>query len=832
MSYAFGSMNGPFTHDQSGSGSLAAAEASGRVRTSWRARITAGSAVFCILVLTVWQIWTSYREAVADLETLSTALARVSEEYVAGIMRGIDVVLAEMVDLVPDDGRVNQEGFGSLLSNRMKQFFFIRNAFLTNAEGVVTAGAMPGMVGINVSDREYFTVLAADPARRLFITPPLQTRALNKVSIFAVRAVRNAAGTFQGVAGIAIDPSLFEDALRSVVPASGGRATLIRDDGIVLAREPDSEMWRGKSLADGEVFRALATGLSFGVQHGHAGTDGAERVVAYRRFETYPLVMAVGVATGPGLRHWRADAASHAAAALALAAVLIGLAVMSDRRQLERSRMQMVLAASEARFRLLNDRSPMGIVQAEADGRCVYANDRWVELTGRGRDALLGHKWCDVVASADRAWVAAAWAEVTRDGGQISEEMRICAPDGTIRWVRGYASSLGNAAGLVVTFEDITAAREDKQKLVQSEDKFAKAFRGSPDAMVISTMADGAYVEVNNAFCRFLGYSRAEFMGTDAKALRVWDDPKDRDRLLATLADEGQVEDFETILRRKDGQTMIVQVSVQQIMVVGEPCLLFICRDVSERREMEARTQTLLAKLDASNKELEQFAYVTSHDLQEPLRMIAGYAQLIERRYRGKLDSDADEFIGFLVDGAKRMQGMIQDLLEYSRVDRMGREFVPFDGAEALEDVRLNLSTAMGEAGGRIEIGPMPVVTADRSQFVRLFQNLIGNALKYRHPDRVLEIAVSAERQADAWLFSVADNGIGIGAEYFERIFQVFQRLHTREQYPGTGIGLAICKRIVERHGGHIWVESEPEKGSVFHFTLPIRSAPPAGGAT
>ena len=828
MAYTFGSMTGSNPDFRSASGTSAAVAASGRPRTGWRARGVAVLAVLCILALTIWQTWSSYFAALANLETLSTALARVSEEHLTGIMQGLDVVLVEVADLVSDDGAIDPGRFRLLMSNRMKQFFFIQNAFVTDAGGSVTVGTLPGMTAIHVQDREYFTALAGDPSRRLFISPPLRSRARDALSIFVARPIRTSAGKFLGVAVIAVNPELFEAALRSVLPDTGGRAGLIRDDGVVVARLPDSERWRGKSVADGDVFRAVTSGAGAGVLTGRGRTDGAERIMAYRRFESYPLIMAVGLTTGPALGHWRTDTLSRVGATLALAMVLIGLAVVSDRRQEERNRVQKVLAASEERFRRLNDRSPVGIVQAEADGCCVYANDRWVELTGRDRDRLLGRKWCDVVMAEDRPRVAGIWGEAVRDGGEISEEMRICAPDGAIRWVRGHASALGDsgsAAGLVMTFEDITAQRQDKEKLILSEEKFAKAFQGSPDAMVISTLADGAYVEVNNAFCRFLGYSRAEFMVSDAKALKVWADPADRERLVELLMREGQVEDFETVLRRKDDQTMIVLVSVQQIMVAGELCLLFICRDISERREMEARTQALLAKLDASNKELEQFAYVTSHDLQEPLRMIAGYAQLIERRYRGKLDSDADEFIAFLVDGAKRMQGMILDLLEYSRVERLGSEFVAFDGAEALEDARLNLSAAMTEAGGRITVGPMPVVTADRSQFVRLLQNLIGNALKYRHPDHVLEIRVTAECLGDAWRFAVADNGIGIKAEYFERIFQVFQRLHTREQYPGSGIGLAICKKIVERHGGRIWVESDPDKGSVFSFTLPIRPA-------
>ena len=826
MAYTFGLMRPNSENLESIVDSPLAAGGKDRRLTRWRARIAAGLAVLGILLLTAWQIWGGYRQAITDMEILSSALARGAEDHVAGVLGGIDLVLAEMAEMVSADGKVDPAAFGARLSSRMVQVTAIRNAFVLDAKGKVLATTLAPMKGGEVSDREYFTALSQDPSRRIYISPPLKSRFHDVTSIVLARPIRAPSGQFLGIVGVAMDSRLFDDPLGAAIPATGGRATLIRDDGVVLARLPGSDNWQGVSVAGGGVFQALAGGTLVGVLHGKGKIAGDDRVAAYRRFQSYPLVITVGLATQPALAPWRSSALSHGVVALALALALMGFATMSDLRQAERYRAQQALAESEARFRRLSERSPVGIVQADSQGNCLYANERWSEVTGRRREDLLGRKWCDAIMPQDRGSVAASWSRLVQAGGEISEEMRVETPDGKLRWVRGRASFLGDADGmaglLVLIFEDVTAAREARQALTLSEEKFAKAFLGSPDALVISTMDSGNYVEVNNAFCRLLGYSRAEFMGSDAHSLKVWADPKEREKLVAQVLKDGQVENCEAVLRRKDATTMIVQISLQQIMVAGEACLLFICRDISERREIEARTQKLLARLDASNKELEQFAYVTSHDLQEPLRMIAGYAQLLERRYRGRLDSDADEFIAFLVDGAKRMQGMILDLLEYSRVDRRGGEFTLFEGEVALEEVRQNLSAALAEAEGQLTIGAIPSVIADRSQFVRLFQNLIGNALKYRHPGRVPEIAVTAQCQDDNWLFSVSDNGIGIDSQYFDRIFQVFQRLHTREQYQGTGIGLAICKKIVERHGGRIWVEAEEGVGSTFRFTLPL----------
>lgn len=279
----------------------------------------------------------------------------------------------------------------------------------------------------------------------------------------------------------------------------------------------------------------------------------------------------------------------------------------------------------------------------------------------------------------------------------------------------------------------------------------------------------------------------------------------------------------EVAARRHDGSEYPAEVTFSRWSSDEDVFITAIIRDISRRRlaeqELERRTQ----ELQRSNAELEQFAYVASHDLQEPLRMVASYVQLLARRYRDQLDADADEFIGYAVDGATRMQRLIQDLLAYARIGRAGKEPVGTDAAQAARQAISQLTDVLREAGARIDVDLACRVVVVPSQLVQLFQNLIGNAVKFRGA-ATPSITIDAQREDAMWHFRVADNGIGIEPQHRERVFAIFQRLHTRREYPGTGIGLAICRKIVEGHGGTIWVESEPGHGAVFHFTLPGES--------
>jgi PAS domain S-box-containing protein len=500
------------------------------------------------------------------------------------------------------------------------------------------------------------------------------------------------------------------------------------------------------------------------------------------------------------------------------------LSVIDDRASLHEA--LAALREGEARARAVFDSANEGILVYDASLRLADANAAAARIIGVPLAQMIGkagfsslvpvvHEDGTPLEPEERP------ARITLETGQAQagRVLGIHRPDGSVTWISVNTAVLrlpgeSKVRGVVSTISDITDRKFAEQALRSSEARFRRTFELAGSG-IANLGLDGRFIRVNRSLCAMLGYAAEELVGRPVKDISHPDDRDLTDEQRARVR-SGELDSvkFEKRYIAKSGATVWVVLTVALVRDVdGTPQYeIAVFDDVTERKQA-------LEELQRSNAELEQFASVASHDLQEPLRTISSYTQLLKRRYGERLEGDAAEFMGFIVDGAARMKQLIEDLLAYSRVGKHGKELQKVAVQAALAHALDNLKAALAESGGAVTHDALPSVLGDELQLAQVFQNLIGNALKFRGKDAP-RIHVEV-KDGTSWEIAVKDNGIGIDPKYFERVFQIFQRLHAMGEYPGTGIGLAICKKVVERHGGRIWVESQPGAGSTFRFTLP-----------
>jgi two-component system, chemotaxis family, sensor kinase Cph1 len=369
------------------------------------------------------------------------------------------------------------------------------------------------------------------------------------------------------------------------------------------------------------------------------------------------------------------------------------------------------------------------------------------------------------------------------------------------------------------TNSELEAEKPKLLRIVKENEQLLFALHNS--ALVSITDNKGNITFANDTFCEISKYAEEELIGKNHRVLKSGKQPDGLFTGMWKALSQGLIWRGELCNKTKDGSFYWVYATIIPILNVegGIDKYVAIRYDITPLKLAEANLKLKGKELERSNNELQKFAYVASHDLQEPLRMVSSYTQLLERKYAHQLDDDARDYIEFAVDGANRMQKLIKDLLIYSRVSTKSQPFTEIDCNKLLLDVQSNLSESIAESGAIIKVDELPTLVGDESQLTRIFQNLIGNAIKFV-ADKKPEISVSYKDINGSWQFSVKDNGIGIDEKYAERIFVIFQRLHTKEEYEGSGMGLAICKRIAERHDGDIWFESTPNNGTEFIFTI------------
>ncbi len=512
---------------------------------------------------------------------------------------------------------------------------------------------------------------------------------------------------------------------------------------------------------------------------------------------------------------------------------------------------------SEAKYQGLLEAAPDAMVVVNQGGEIVLVNVQAEKQFGYSRDELLGKKVKNIIPEgfAERLIADAARSAADALAQQIGTGIELSGrrKDGSEFPIEIMLSPLESAEGILVTaaIRNISVRKDAEKHLVQMESRYRGLLEAAPDAMVVVNRG-GEIVLVNVQAEKQFGYRRDELLGQKVKNIIPEGFAErliaDATRSVADALAQQIGTGIELCGRRKDGSEFPIEIMLSPLESVEGILVTAAIRNISARKkservntqlenqatvlqsahdELEVRVRERTKELafanqilEQSNLELKQFAYVASHDLQSPLRSISGFVQLLKLEYEGKLDEQAQDWIRRTVGAIGQMQRLIRDLLSYSRVDARSLPFTRIPFRDIVRDAVTLLESSLRDSGGRVTWDELPVVMGDRSQLVQLIQNLVGNGLTY-HGDKPPHIHLSAERSGQEWIFSVRDNGIGIDPKYREQIFEIFKRLHDQKEYPGTGIGLAVCRRVVNRHGGRIWVESELGHGSTFHFTIP-----------
>jgi PAS domain S-box-containing protein len=508
----------------------------------------------------------------------------------------------------------------------------------------------------------------------------------------------------------------------------------------------------------------------------------------------------------------------------------------------------------------------------DVQGTITYVNEKFCAISQYSKEELIGQNHRILNSGHHPKEFFQQMYKTVANGGVWHGEIKNRAKDGSSYWVDTtvvpFLSAEGKPRQYVAIRADITERKRGEQALRESlclseatlKELADQKFALDQHAIVAITDVKGTITYVNAKFCAISGYSKEELIGQNHRILNSGHHPKDFFQKMYRRIGKGEVWNGEIKNRAKDGSIYWVDTTVVPTLGADDKPRLYVAirTDITERKradeeiqklsteleyrnaaleaqaidlqsardELELRVQKRTGELDSANRilersniELQQFAYIASHDLQSPLRSISGFVQLLKMECEGKLDEQAADWIRRTIQAIDQMQTLIRDLLAYSRVDSRSRPFAAVSVQEVFNDAVAALDSSIADAKGQVTCGELPVITGDRSQLVQLMQNLIGNGLKY-HGDKTPQVHVSAERKGQEWVFSVRDNGIGIEPKYYERIFEIFKRLHDQNEYPGTGIGLAVCRRVANRHGGRIWVESEPGCGSVFYFTI------------
>jgi PAS domain S-box-containing protein len=748
--------------------------------------------------------------------------ARLLSEHLFRVFRTSDAILGHLADLTAkrnvwyDDGEF-QATTHSLIDN----FHEISFVLLIGRDGTLVATSQTlSPPKINYADRAYFKAHMA--GANTTIGEPLISRSTGKTIIPVTRALHDRDGTFAGVILCAVETAYLDSVLNAARRGPNSAVSLLRTDATLLARQPSAGI--GERFAAEEALHRTQLSPN-GRGEEVSPVDGGARLFSYASVNAYPLLVVVSETKDTVLAPWWSFVVKLALAAsgLGVAFVVVARFAFAAIRR-EESALGSLRIAKD-RLTSVIDAAPEGILGMDGDGRVTFVNDSALAIVGYSRAEFLGNELHALVhhAHADSSEFPAGQCPMRhalRRNQQctVSDEV-FWRADGTsvpVEYVVGPMATPDGTQGAVVLFRDITERKRAEQDMRDLMTRQRAVLTNTPIGIAIIDL-NRTIIEANDAFCRVYGRQGANMVGQSARVLYGDSDLyEDIGRRAYTQVQQGQTFSDDVLMVRKDGSQIWVRL-VAHLVDEKTPSLgvVWAAEDISLRKGLEM-------DLKRSNAELERFAYVASHDLRQPLRMVTSYLNLIRKRMVGRLNDDEASFLGFAVDGAKRMDRMIIDLLEYSRIgqDKGVKEAVSLT-ALARRAVE-TLGPAIADAGAEIVLPPvLPTLLGFASELERLFQNLIGNAIKFRAPERSPKVTVECREMAREWIISIADNGIGIAPEGLGQLFVVFQRLVSRERYEGTGIGLAACRKICEHHGGRIWIESTVDVGTTFFFALP-----------
>ena len=785
----------------------------------------------------------SHREALSTANNLATVLATTIEAALDRAQSDLRVFVPQITaaDLAGQASPARRADIEARMGNHLRSFAAVHNYRVFDALGqtVFGAGSLNPHASFNVADRAWFKQLHDDPGRDLVMSEVVIGKGTLDQTVIVAVPIRDGERHLRGAVNASINLAYLQSLIDGLDIGPDGLVAVRRTDDLrLILRRPIQVDLLNTAVAKGGLTGVLRSGRSAGEGEFSSGVDNVMRTYAFRVLHGYPVAVVVAVAADDYLAPWRKQAVLGGTAAVALILALVVL----HRRQ-ERVRTQ--LRAMNRRLQLVLEAAAEGIVEIDAGHRVVLANPVAAEILGwPSVEAMVGkesHEALGHLLADGRPCVEGICSirQTLQDGRtrRVFDECFRDAANGTPVPVE-YAVSTqmvdGVSDGAVVVFHDIRDRKQAEERLnrvVEDLRRSEAALRaaGARLRMVLETAAEGIVgiddesriIFANPAAAHILGWPSPEAMlgepSPEILGHRLADGRACREGccpIHATLRDGETRRIADESFKGRNGTVLPVEYVVAALEVAGVVIGAIVAfHDITERRGLEE-------ELQRSNAELEQFAYVASHDLRQPLRMVSSYLGLIERKLGAALDEDTRTFMDFAVGGAKRMDRLILDLLEYSRIGKT-RQPVPVPLAEAAAVALNNLTVAVDEANADIVVAEgLPTVSGNPMELTRLFQNLIGNALKYRAPERRARIEIGCRHGGHEWLVSIKDNGIGIAPADRERAFGIFQRLVPQEEYEGTGIGLAVCRKIVEHHGGRIWIEAAEGGGSTFLFTL------------